>query len=89
MDQSAKTKCQGQVCWLKNAKTQQDSTAMPRVACMHASSEDQTLACGSVCNNKMPEPSFLAEEEEQQQQQQEKGFYKKFIIMLPTSHRVR
>jgi hypothetical protein len=56
---------------------------------MHASSEDQTLACGSVCNNKMPEPSFLAEEEEQQQQQQEKGFYKKFIIMLPTSHRVR
>jgi len=57
---------------------------------MHASSEDQTLACGSVCNNKMPEPSFLAEEEEeQQQQQQEKGSCKKFIIMLPTSHRVR
>jgi hypothetical protein len=46
----------------EKAKTQQYSTAMPRVECMHASSEDQTLACRSVCKDRMPGPSLLAEE---------------------------
>jgi hypothetical protein len=45
----------------EKAKTQQDSTAIPRVECMHASSEDQTLAFGSVCKDRMPGPSLLAE----------------------------
>jgi hypothetical protein len=46
----------------RKAKTQQDSTAIPRVECMHASLEDQTLAFGSVCKDRMPGPSLLAEE---------------------------